>query len=46
MGVIVTGFTFIIHVQPGKKHANANHLSPLTNELGGDPIPDSFPDAD
>ena len=44
--LLLQEFTFIIHVQPGKKHTNADHLSRLTNVLGGDPIPDSFPDVD
>ena len=44
--LLLQEFNFTIHVRPSKKHANANHLSWLTNELGGDPIPDSFSDAD
>ena len=44
--LLLQEFSFTIHVQPGKKHANVDHLSQLTKELGGDPIPDSFPDAD
>ena len=44
--LLLQEFTFTIHVRPSKKHANADHLSWLTNELGGDPIPDSFSDAD
>ena len=44
--LLLQEFNFIIHVRPGKKHANADHLSQLINELDGDPIPDSFPDAD
>ena len=43
--LLLQEFTFTIHVRPSKKHANADHLSRLTNELGGIPIPDSFPDA-
>ena len=43
--LLLQEFTFTIHVRLGKKHANADHLSRLTNELGGNPIPDSFPDA-
>ena len=44
--LLLQEFNFTIHVRPGKKHANADHLSRLTNELGGDPILDSFPDVD
>ena len=44
--LLLQEFTFTIHVRPGKKHANANHLSRLTDDLGTIPIPDSFPDAD
>ena len=40
--LLLQEFTFTIHICPGKKHANADHLSRLTNELDGDPIPDSF----
>ncbi|XP_073394981.1 uncharacterized protein [Physcomitrium patens] len=32
-------------VRPGKSHANVDHLSRLTKEMGDDPIPDSLPDA-
>ena len=44
--LLLQEFNFTIHVRPGKKHANADHLSWLTNELGGDPIPDFFLDSD
>ena len=44
--LLLQEFTFTIHVRPCKKHANADHLSWLTNELDGDPIPDSFLDVD
>ena len=44
--LLLQEFIFTIHVRPGKKHANADHLSCLTNELDGDLILDSFPDAD
>ena len=44
--LLLQEFTFTIYVCPSKKHANADHLSRLTNELGAIPIPDSFPDAD
>ena len=44
--LLLQEFNFTIHVCPGKKYSNADHLSWLTKELGGDPIPDSFLDAD
>ena len=44
--LLLQEFTFTIHVRPGKKYANVDHLSRLTNELGGDPIPESFSDVD
>ena len=42
--LLLQEFKFTIHVRPCKKYANANHLSWLINELGGDPTPNSFLD--
>ena len=44
--LLVQEFNLTIHVQPGKKYANGNHLAQLTNEFGGDPILDSCLDVD
>jgi hypothetical protein len=33
-------------VRPGKRHANADHLSRLTNILGNEPINDALPDVE
>ena len=43
--LLLQEFTFTIEVRPGKKHANADHLSRLTTELGTEAIPDALPDA-
>jgi hypothetical protein len=43
--LLLQEFTFTIEVRPGKKHANADHLSRLTTELGMEAIPDALPDA-
>ena len=44
--LLLQEFKFTIYIRPSKKHANADHLFQLTNELGGDPISDSILDAD
>ena len=44
--LLLQEFQFTIEVRPGKQHANADHLSRLTNELGDKPIPDALPDAE
>jgi hypothetical protein len=38
-------FNFTIQVRPGKHHANADHLSQISDELGFEPIDDEFSDA-
>ena len=43
--LLLQEFTFKINVRPGKQHANADHLSRLSNELGTEPIDDNLPDA-
>ena len=43
--LLLQEFNFTIEIRPGKRHANADHLSRLTNELGKEPIPDALPDA-
>jgi hypothetical protein len=44
--LLLQEFNFTIQVRPGKSHANADHLSRLSDALGTEPIDDSFPDAD
>jgi transposase InsO family protein len=43
--LLLQEFDFTVEVRPGKSHANADHLSRLNDELGDEPIDDSFPDA-
>ena len=43
--LLLQEFNFTVQVRPGKNHANADHLSRLSEELGTEPIDDSFPDA-
>lgn len=43
--LLLQEFDFTMEVRPGKKHANADHLSRLTTELGIEPISDTLPDA-
>lgn len=43
--LLLQKFNFTIQVRPGKNHANANDLSRISEELGTEPIDDSFPDA-
>jgi hypothetical protein len=43
--LLLQEFNFTIQVRPGKRHANADHLSRLSEELGHEPIDDNLPDA-
>ena len=43
--LLLQEFDFTVEVHPGKSHANVDHLSHLNEELGDEPIDDSFPDA-
>ena len=43
--LLLQEFQYTIIVRPGKQHANADHLSRLTDKLGDDPINDELPDA-
>ena len=43
--LLLQEFDFTVEVNPGKSHANADHLSRLNEESGSEPIDDSFLDA-
>src|SRR5690242_18274530 len=42
--LLLQEFNFTINVRLGKQHANADHLSRLSNILGNEPINDALPD--
>lgn len=44
--LLLQEFDFTINVRPGKTHANADHLSRLSNILENEPISDALPDAE
>lgn len=46
MSFIITKVCPTIQVQPGRSHANADHLSRLSDAVGTEPIDDSFADVD
>ena len=43
--LLLQEFTFIIHVHPSRCHANADHLSRISDELGYKQVDDDFLDA-
>ena len=43
--LLLQEFDFVIQVRPGKHHANADHLSRISNDLNIEPIDDNLPDA-
>ena len=46
MSFIITKVCPTIQVRPGRSHANADHLSRLSDAVGTEPIDDSFADVD
>jgi hypothetical protein len=43
--LLLQEFDFTVNVRPGKKHANADFLSRMSEEINPESIDDSFPDA-
>nr|PNR32308.1 hypothetical protein PHYPA_026434 [Physcomitrium patens] len=43
--LLLQEFNFTVVVRSVKQHANADHLSRLSNILGNEPVPDDLPDA-